>query len=64
MSLPICITESRRRRPYKESVAGGDLGAKTGRGFYDWSVKSADEARARRDGFVLQMLGWQRDRKE
>ena len=45
---------------YKELVASGNLGAKTGRGFYDWPEKSADEARARRDGFVLQMLRWQR----
>ena len=49
---------------YRELVSNGDLGAKTGRGFYDWSVKSADEARARRDGFVLQMLKWQRAREE
>ena len=48
---------------YRELVENGDLGAKTGRGFYDWSVKSADEARARRDGFVLQMLRWRKDRE-
>lgn len=45
---------------YRELVENGDLGAKTGRGFYDWSVKSPEEARARRDAFVLQMLRWQR----
>ena len=45
---------------YKELVGGGDLGAKTGRGFYAGGVKSADEARARRDAFVLQMLRWKK----
>ena len=45
---------------YRELVGGGDLGAKTGKGFYAWGVKSADEARARRDGFVLQMLRWRK----
>lgn len=49
---------------YRELVANGDLGAKTGQGFYDWTERSADEARARRDGFVLQMLRWQRARNE
>ena len=44
---------------YKDLDAGGDLGVKTGRGFYDRPVKSADEARARRYWFVLQMLRWQ-----
>ncbi len=48
---------------YRELVENGDLGAKTGRGFYDWSVRSADEARARRDGFVLQMLRWRKERE-
>lgn len=37
-------------------VAAGELGVKSGKGFYDWSVKSADEVRARRDAFVLAML--------
>jgi 3-hydroxybutyryl-CoA dehydrogenase len=49
---------------YRELVAEGNLGAKTGQGFYDWSVKSADEARARRDAFVLQMLRWRRARAD
>jgi 3-hydroxybutyryl-CoA dehydrogenase len=49
---------------YRELVGNGDLGAKTGKGFYEWPEGSADAARARRDGFVLQMLRWQRAREE
>jgi 3-hydroxybutyryl-CoA dehydrogenase len=37
-------------------VSKGDLGAKSGRGFYDWSGKSADEVKARRDAFLIQVL--------
>jgi 3-hydroxybutyryl-CoA dehydrogenase len=40
----------------RERVARGDLGAKSGRGFYDWSTKNADEVRARRDAFLIQVL--------
>src|SRR5579871_583984 len=36
---------------YRAKVARGDLGAKTGRGFYDWSKKSIDEVKAARDQF-------------
>ena len=41
---------------YRKKVADGDLGVKTGKGFYDWSVKNADAVRARRDRFVLEFL--------
>jgi 3-hydroxybutyryl-CoA dehydrogenase len=45
--------------PYMhELVRAGQLGARTGRGFYDWSVKSADEVRGRRDDFLVQVLKW------
>ena len=41
---------------YRQKIANGDLGVKTGKGFYDWSKKSADEVKARRDKFVLDFL--------
>ncbi len=41
---------------YKRKVAAGELGVKSGKGFYDWSRKSADEVKARRDRFVLEFL--------
>jgi 3-hydroxybutyryl-CoA dehydrogenase len=41
-------------------VRAGQIGAKAGRGFYDWSVKSADEVRARRDAFLIEVLRYRR----
>jgi 3-hydroxybutyryl-CoA dehydrogenase len=48
---------------YKQKVASGDLGVKTGKGFYDWSQKSAEEVKARRDQFVLEFLRAEKARK-
>ena len=48
--------EPRAPEYYHELVRRGDLGASTGKGFYDWSVKSADEVRARRDAFLIEVL--------
>jgi len=41
-------------------VARGELGAKTGTGFYDWSARSAAVAKARRDAFLIQVLRWRK----
>ena len=41
---------------YRSRVERGDLGAKTGRGFYDWSKKSLDAVKALRDRFVLDVV--------
>jgi 3-hydroxybutyryl-CoA dehydrogenase len=46
----------------RDLVGRGDLGAKTGMGFYDWSVKSADQVRALRDEFLVEVLRYRRSR--
>ena len=52
--------EPRAPEYFRELVRQGHLGAKTGRGFYDWSVKSADAVRARRDAFLVEVLRYRR----
>lgn len=52
--------EPRAPEYFRELVRRGDLGAGTGKGFYDWSVKSADEVRARRDAFLIEVLRYRR----
>jgi 3-hydroxybutyryl-CoA dehydrogenase len=54
------FNEPRAPRYFREMVGRGDLGAKTGKGFYDWSVKSADGVRARRDAFLIEVLRYRR----
>jgi 3-hydroxybutyryl-CoA dehydrogenase len=39
-----------------ELVARGDLGVKSGRGFFDWTQRNADDAKARRDQFLIDFL--------
>ncbi|HTX37304.1 MAG TPA: hypothetical protein VME43_19890 [Bryobacteraceae bacterium] len=45
---------------FRGSVRRGDLGAKSGRGFYDWSFKSAAEAAPIRDEFLVEVLLYRR----
>lgn len=46
----------------RRTVAEGRLGVKSGAGFYDWSKKSFDEVRERRDGFLYEFLAARRGR--
>jgi len=48
--------EPRAPEYFRELVRRGETGASAGKGFYDWSVKSADEVRARRDAFLIEVL--------
>jgi 3-hydroxybutyryl-CoA dehydrogenase len=52
--------EPRAPENYRELVRTGRLGAKTGRGFYDWSTRSSDEVKSRRDAFLIEVLRYRR----
>jgi 3-hydroxyacyl-CoA dehydrogenase len=56
--------EPRAPELMRELVREGKLGAKTGRGFYDWSAKSADGVRARRDAFLVEVLRYRRKQRQ
>ncbi len=61
--LPDLSTVQAAGRLHREKVAVGDLGARTGRGFLEWTSKKADEVRARRDAFLIQFLRWEKARR-
>lgn len=46
----------------RDKVAHGELGAKAGKGFYDWSPGQAARVIRRRDETLLEMVSWLRDR--
>ena len=52
--------EPRAPENFRDLVRRGQLGAKTGHGFYDWPEKSADEVRARRDAFLVAVLRYRK----
>ena len=54
------FNEPRAPEYFRELVRRGDLGAKTGKVFYDWSIKDADAVRQRRDEFLVEVLRYRR----
>jgi len=58
--VPDLYNEPRAPEYFRGLVREGKLGARSGQGFYDWSVKNAEEVRARRDRFLTQVLLWRK----
>jgi 3-hydroxybutyryl-CoA dehydrogenase len=58
--VPDLYNEPRAPEYFRGLVREGKLGTRAGQGFYDWSVKNADEVRAHRDRFLTQVLLWRK----
>jgi len=54
--LPALRNETHADPLLTQKVQEGNLGAKTGRGFYDWTVRDMSAAKARRDEFLIRFL--------
>ncbi len=52
--LPNICAEKHANTYIRDMVARGDLGVKTGKGFYDWSERSIDSDTAKRDAFIIE----------
>jgi 3-hydroxybutyryl-CoA dehydrogenase len=52
--------EPRAPEHFRDLVRQGRLGAATGSGFYDWSTRSAQDVKARRDAFLVEVLRYRR----
>jgi 3-hydroxybutyryl-CoA dehydrogenase len=58
--VPDLYNEPRAPEYLRALVREGKLGARSGHGFYDWSVKNADDVRAGRDRFLVEVLRWRK----
>ncbi len=54
--LPSLCNATEPGRFLQDRVAAGELGARTGRGFYDWSQRSVADLRRERDDFLVERL--------
>jgi len=54
--LPALNNEPHAVQLFADKVKQGNLGVKTGKGFYDWNTKSIDDLKQLRDDFIVQTL--------
>ena len=58
---PDLATADRPQSPVLNRLEHGDLGMKSGRGFYDWKARNPDELLERRDRQIVHQLDFLRD---
>jgi 3-hydroxybutyryl-CoA dehydrogenase len=61
--LPALNNEPHAVQLFVDKVKQGNLGVKTGKGFYDWNTKSIDDLKQLRDDFIIQTLHFRTKRQ-
>ena len=61
--LPTLNNEPHAVQLFADKVKQGDLGVKTGKGFYDWNTRSIDDLKQLRDDFIIQTLHFRAKRQ-
>jgi len=61
--LPVLDNEPHATQLFADKVAQGNLGVKSGKGFYDWSKKDVDALKKLRDDFIVQVLHFNASKK-
>ncbi len=54
--LPALNNEPKPVQLFTDTVKQGNLGVKSGKGFYDWSVRDIEALKTLRDQFIAQTL--------
>lgn len=54
--LPSICADKEAGQYIKDMVARGDLGSKTGKGFYDWTKRDINKDIAKRDAFIIEAV--------
>ena len=60
--LPDLDRSTEPKQLIRDKIAKGELGAKAGKGFYEWAPDRLTESIQQRDEALLEMLKWFRDR--
>ncbi len=50
-------------RLLRDKVAKGEVGARAGKGFLEWTPQKTEQVRERRDRFLMRVLRWQKEGK-
>jgi 3-hydroxyacyl-CoA dehydrogenase len=54
--FPALCSDEKPLAILEERIGRGEMGVRTGQGLYDWTTRSAEDVRARRDQFIIDRL--------